>query len=72
MPHTVNFRDYNDDFVAKVLKEVKKGKFIELVAEQNKISLPTLIKWAGHIKLAYTRGPRKARHDWDKIKSIVG
>lgn len=63
-----NYRKYDDDFVTKVMRDIKRGDFIQVVAERHNVSFSSVMTWAKQLSLVVKKAPRKARHDWDAIK----
>ena len=67
-----NYRSYDDDFVTKVAKDLKKGDFVQDVCTKHGVSFTTCLKWAEQLQLVVKRAPRKSRHDWKTIKKSLG
>ena len=67
-----NYRSYDDDFVTKVARDLKAGKFVQDVCAKHGVSFSTVLKWGDQLKLVVKRAPRRSRHNWEQIKKSLG
>ena len=66
------WRAYDDDFVTRVARDLKKGDDVQDVCARHQVSYTTCLKWAKQLEIVVKRAPRRSRHNWEAIKKSLG